>query len=226
MVRWLDPVARALDGAERPVPVFFRDDDAGWRDDRLRVLLDRFEAAGLPLDVAVIPQALGPSMARELLTRDVALHQHGLSHANHETVGRKHEFGPSRPRDVQRADIEAGRELLRERLGDGVEPIFTPPWNRCTADTAHCLAELGFAVLSRESRAAPLGLLPELDVALDWCRLGPDAFAAGFAAARAPVGVMLHHAEMDDDDMDRAGALLELVAAHEGADVRSMMSLV
>jgi len=228
MVRWLDPLRAALDGAPEPVTVFFRDDDAGWRDDRLRALLDRFEAHGLPLDVAAIPRALGPRMARELLARAVPVHQHGLAHVNHEPDGRRYEFGASRPADVQRADIAAGRTLLAERLGDAVEPIFTPPWNRCTRDTGVCLAELGFAVLSRESRAEPLGVsgLRELSVSVDWCRLAPDAFAQRFAAAAAPVGVMFHHAEMSDDDLDRAGELLALLAGHERVDPQPMMAIV
>jgi hypothetical protein len=229
MVRWLDPVAAALDRAPATVSVFFRDDDAGWRDDRLRELLGRFDAHGLPVDVAAIPQALGRGIARELAARPgVVVHQHGLAHVNHEREGRKCEFGPSRPADVQRADIEAGRTLLDERLDGAVAPIFTPPWNRCTRDTGTCLAELGFAVLSRESRAEPLGVrgLRELPVSLDWSRLSPDAFARGFAAAAAPVGVMFHHAEMDDDDMDRADQLLALVAAHDRAVARPMMDLL
>jgi hypothetical protein len=226
MVRWLDPVAEALDSADGPVQVFFRDDDAGWRDDRLRALLDRFEAHGLPLDVAAIPRALDRGMAGELVARGVAVHQHGLAHTNHEPEGRKFEFGPSRSRADQRRDIEAGRELLAERLDGAVEPIFTPPWNRCTLDTALCLAELGFEVLSRESRAEPLGVLRELPVSLDFVRLEPDELARRFAAARPPIGVMFHHAEMDDADMARAEELLSLLAAHERVAARPMMALV
>jgi hypothetical protein len=37
---------------------------------------------------------------------------------------------------------------------------------------------------------------------------------------------MFHHAAMDDDEMDRAGELFELVAGHERTDTRPMMSLV
>ena len=105
---------------------------------------------------------------------------------------------------------------------------ITPPWNRCTADTAHCLAELGFAVLSREARAEPLDVpgLRELPVSLDWCRLSPAAFAERFAAATAPVGVMFHHAEMDDASLRRVDELLALLAGHERADARPMMALV
>ena len=79
---WLDPVRAALDAAPAPVPVFFRDDDAGWEDDRLFALLDRFAVAGLPMDVAVIPAALHGELVDELGARaragEVHLHQHGL----------------------------------------------------------------------------------------------------------------------------------------------------
>lgn len=169
--------------------------------------------------LAPVVEALDASAA------PVPVHQHGLAHVSHEREGRKHEFGPSRSREAQRRDIEPGRGLLTERLDGALEPIFTPPWNRCTRDTAVCLAELGFAVLSRESRAEPLGVpgLCELPVSLDFVRLAPDALARGFAAARPPVGVMIHHAEMDDADMDRMDELLALLAAHERVLARPMM---
>jgi hypothetical protein len=234
MVRWLDPVAAALDAAPSPVPVFFRDDDAGWGTDRLRRLVDRFDRRGLPLDLAVIPAALRPGLARELRTRagnGLALHQHGLAHVNHESEGRKQEFGPSRPREAQLRDIEEGRRLLLDQLGDVLDPIFTPPWNRCTADTGACLAELGFTVLSREARAEPLGVpgLSELPVRVDWSRLEPGELVARLVAAvesGEPVGVMFHHAEMDGGSLDRADSLLALLAAHERVAARPMMALV
>jgi uncharacterized protein DUF2334 len=227
MVRCL----QALDAAPAPVEVFLRDDDAGWADERLLTLLDAVEARGLPIDLAVIPRALGDDLARELRRRPAGLHQHGLAHVNHEPEGiRKHEFGPSRSYAEQRADIEAGRALLHKRLGSRVAPIFTPPWNRCTADTGRCLAELGFSALSRESRAEPLGVpgLHELPVHLDWVRLPAAEFDERFAAAAAaggPVGVMFHHEEMDDASMARAGELLDLLAGHEHAAVRPMLEL-
>ena len=113
--------------------------------------------AALPVDLAVIPAELDAGLARELRARPrVGLHQHGLAHVNHEREGRRCEFGPARGAAAQRRDIEAGRARLADLLGERVDPIFTPPWNRCTADTGRCLAELGFAALSREARAAPL----------------------------------------------------------------------
>jgi hypothetical protein len=133
----------------------------------------------------------------------VGLHQHGLAHANHEREGRQCEFGPSRGLEAQRRDIEAGRARLADLLGDRVDPIFTPPWNRCTADTGAALAQLGFRVLSRESRAEPLGVpgLFELPIHIDWVRCLPVELGvriAGAIRSGGPVGLMFHHAVMED----------------------------
>jgi hypothetical protein len=228
---WLQPVQEALDAADAPVRVFFRDDDAGWGDARLLALLDAFAAVSLPVDLAVIPLAIDTGLASELRARPVGLHQHGLAHVNHEREGRKHEFGPARDAAAQRRDIEEGRERLADLLGDRVDPIFTPPWNRCTADTGHALAELGFAVLSREAKAEPLRVpgLAELPVTADWvaapsaAELG-DRIAASIRSAPA-VGLMFHHAVMDTCDMARMGELLRLLAGHERVAAARMMEL-
>ena len=224
-------MVHALDGAPAPVPVFFRDDDAGWGGERLLALLDVLGARGVHVDVAVIPAALDAALARDLRGRDgVGLHQHGFSHANHEPAGRKHEYGPARGAARQRADIAAGRERLAALLGDEVDPIFTPPWNRCIVETGHCLVELGFEVLSRESRAQPLGVagLRELPVHVDFVRLEPEELARRAAAtirAGGPLGVMLHHEVMDPAAMRRAGELADMVAQHPAARPARMIEL-
>jgi hypothetical protein len=68
---WLEPLRGALDAADRPVTFFSRDDDVGWADDRLWILLDRFASSRVPVDLAVIPAALTPEAAR-LLRRRIA----------------------------------------------------------------------------------------------------------------------------------------------------------
>jgi hypothetical protein len=219
----------ALDEAPAPVEVFFRDDDAGWGDERLLELIARFEATGLPLDLAVIPAELTPRLAETLRERPVGLHQHGYAHVNHQREGRRGEFGSDRSRAQQQDDIARGRERLRELLGDRLDPFFTPPWNRCTRDTGEALVALGFAALSREHRAEPLGLLPEVSVHLDVARLTPEELDARFAAhvrAGGPVGVMFHHAVMEDADLGRAAALLELLASHANVAPRTLAELV
>ena len=243
MSAWLDELRRALDAAASPVDFFFRDDDAGWRDERLFALLDLFERHQLPLDVAVIPHALTPALASQLRTRvavapgRVAVHQHGFSHHNHEAEGRKCEFGPSRTLELQRRDIEQGRRLLEEVHGLNVSGVFTPPWNRCTEETGRALRASGFRVLSRDATARPLGVegLYELPVRVDWfarrkgARVSPEELGASLAVAArdaaTPAGVMFHHELMDDDELKRAGELLALLAAHTAARCRLMSSL-
>jgi hypothetical protein len=215
----------SLDRSIAPVDVFFRDDDAGWEDERLLELIARFAEHGLPLDLAVIPAELHEQLAGRLTASHAGLHQHGYTHTNHQVEGRKCEFGPARDRAAQRADIAAGQARLSELLGYRVDPFFTPPWNRCTRDTGEVLVELGFTLLSREHRAEPLGLLPELPVHLDVARLSPSELDERFAArvdTGGPVGVMFHHGVMEPDDMARASELLALLAGHERVRPRSM----
>jgi hypothetical protein len=223
---WLDPVRRALDDAVSPVDVFFRDDDAGWRDDRLFALLDVFERRGVAVDLAAIPAAVTPRLARELLAREVAVHQHGWAHVDHEPAGRKCEFGPSRPRALQLADIAQGAGRLRDLLGPLVAPIFTPPWNRCTAATAGCLAELGLQCLSREWRAEPFGLVDELPIHVDWLGRLPVGERLAESVGGGVAGVMLHHAAMDDAHLRALDELLALLDAHDAVRCVPMADLV
>ena len=90
------------------------------------------------------------------------------------------------------------------------------------------MIELGFTLLSREHKAEPLDLLPELPVHLDVARLTAEELDTRFAArvqAGGPVGVMFHHGVMEPDDMARASELLALLAGHGGVRPRSMREL-
>jgi hypothetical protein len=243
MDSWLEPLSTVLDGACAPVEFFARDDDAGWDDGRLFALMDVFERHRLPLDLAVIPQAIGPELARSLLSRGagcagrLGMHQHGLGHRNHEPDGRKCEFGASRDRDAQRRDLIEGRELLEARLPGQVQAVFTPPWNRCTEVTAEVLVELGFTVLSQHVSEPQVGVpgLAEVPVSVDWSyarrdgqRLTPAALgrlAAQRATLGGPVGLNLHHAVMDQAEFARLDELCGLLAQHPAARCRSLLSL-
>lgn len=222
--------------------MFFRDDDAGWDDTRLLQLLDVFAAHDAPIDLAVIPLALTESLATRLARRRHAdperlgLHQHGCRHVNHETTGRKCEFGPTRSRGEQWRDLVEGQARLEEMLGQ-VDPIFTPPWNRCTEVTADCLENLGFETLSQD-RTAPRqgsGFLGRLPVAVDWCKwresgdgerhtLGGHV-ASALAGDQGPVGIMLHHAAMDEGDHRSLAALLPLLTRSGKVRLHRMLTL-
>jgi hypothetical protein len=239
----LSLLLRTLDGLAAPVTCFIRDDDAGWDDNRQLALLDATARAGVPIDLAVIPLALGRPLATALNARiDAAphllgVHQHGLAHTNHQAEGRSCEFGPARDAAAQRADLLQGRERLRTLLGHRLDPFFTPPWNRCAPHTPGLLAELGFVALSRDRGATPQAELPELPVDLDWCKHhragGPLAAAQTVAAllsARAadgrPFGWMLHHAAMAEAEFTLLSRWFTALAAHPRLRWRSMRSLL
>jgi hypothetical protein len=239
---WLEPVQEALDSSPRPIDFFFRDDDAGWDDERLFQLLDVFRDHAIPLDLALIPIELTPALAEELSRRAARIpdrlrvHQHGFAHINHETVGRKCEFGPERDYLSQKSDIARGQQRLAQLCEPLTDPIFTPPWNRCTAVTGNCLVELGFQVLSRESSVSPLAIpgLKELPIHLDWfahrkgVRLTREQWGESLAEkvkTLATIGIMFHHAVMDGVEMQATAELLALLANHRQVQSRTMWSL-
>ena len=232
----------ALDAAPARLSFFLRDDDGGWDDARLFALLDCTARVGVPIDLAMIPQATTPALAAALCERInaapamIGVHQHGFAHANHETVERKCEFGPSRAVEAQREDLSAGRARLHQRFGARLDPIFTPPWNRLSPATPPLLAALGYAALSRDRGATAQQALPELTVDLDWSKQLRSAAEhgedAGTRIARelarcidnraGPIGVMLHHADMQAADLALLAEVLDAVKAHPRAHWRLM----
>lgn len=241
------PLLRAaLDGCAAPRRLFVRDDDAGWADERLFALLDTMREAGAPIDLAVIPQALGDPLAAQLCARidasggQLGVHQHGFAHTNHEPSGRKGEFGAARPLAQRVADVAAGRERLLAAFGERLDAIFTPPWNRCAPDLPARLPALGIEVLSRDATATAQAALPELPVHVDWCRhwreaqgdphAALSAIDAGLAMAvrgNAPaVGLMLHHAVMGDGELTRLRDLMTWLAHHRRVACRPMRHLL
>ena len=230
MAHWLDPVTRALDARLDPLDIFFRDDDAGWADDQLFELLDLSARHRWPIDLAVIPTAVRDPLAAALVTRvhagsPIGLHQHGFMHLNHEPEGRPCEFGPSRTAAAQQRDIAAGRHALREYFGPFLDPIFTPPWNRCTPATAAGVLECGLTAISRDRSAGPLNVegLADCSIRMDWFarvkgkRLTRQQWAERVgeevADATTPFGVMLHHAQMDRDECRALAELMTTCAA-------------
>ena len=240
---WFDPLRAALDEAPAPIDFFLRDDDAGWDDERLFAMLAVVDRHALAIDLAVIPQALTSSLAESLIARTerragrLGLHQHGLAHRSHEPDGRKCEFGPSRDREAQRRDLTEGQRLLEQMLPGLTQPIFTPPWNRCTRVTAELLAELGFRVLSRHVSEPVLDVpgLAAVPVSVDWSyakrqgrRLTFDELgelAAERVRLGGAVGVNLHHAVMDDEELGLLDELCRLLATHDAARCRPLLEL-
>jgi hypothetical protein len=239
--RFLDSTMLALATAPRPVRFFFRDDDGGWSDRELQRLVELFARHEMPLDIAMIPTATTPALAEWLRPRIgllLGVHQHGHAHHNHETKGRKCELGPSRNAPQQFDDIKRGLELLSALFGAALDPIFTPPWNRCSLTAARALPELGFSMLSRDITADPLAVssgLCELPVSVDWqkyrCGAEPDVTALAGALATQikqsdTVGIMLHHARMVDADFELLDQLLVSLQSHARAECLPMRAFL
>lgn len=226
MSDWLDPVRAALDAVETGVRCFVRDDDGGWDDPGLLRLLGRARHHGVVVDVAVIPAAVGPGLdpfAELVRAGEARAHQHGFTHQDHAVSGRRCEFGDDRPTSEIEDDLRRGWSILHDRLECRIDPIFTPPWNRCSSATAECLRSIGYRVLSRESGATPFGLdgLVEVPVTFDWFakrkgvalsfeergRVLADQLAGG------RVGIMLHHSVTTATDLFEIDRLLGLLRA-------------
>jgi peptidoglycan/xylan/chitin deacetylase (PgdA/CDA1 family) len=226
-----------LDRRAAPLTLFFRDDDAGWDGPRLDTLLDVFATHECPIDLAVIPAALTDHSAvalNEWRSRHpgIGLHQHGFAHLNHEPEGaRKCEFGASRPVERQCADIMMGRERLSALLGD-VDPIFTPPWNRCLPKTIARLPNMGFKAMSNSGKAEsgeqPLQYLP---IHLDWekeRRSGEQvaALESLLATADDHAGIMLHHATMSPAAVEELSDVIQTLRSHPNVHCSPMRALL
>ncbi|MDJ0783017.1 MAG: polysaccharide deacetylase family protein [Desulfosarcinaceae bacterium] len=211
---------------QRPATVWFRADDIGVPGRQFYRMLALFAHHQVPLAPALVPTWLTRPRWEGLLAHGGAAahlwgwHQHGWRHQNHETHGKKQEFGSARAPASLRADLERGRRRLESLLADAFLPVFTPPWNRCSQATLQELREMGFRAVSRSTGAtpaAPAGL-PDFTVNVDlhtrkaprpdadWARLLAEletALTAGWC------GIMLHHQRMNPAAFDFLDILLQ-----------------
>lgn len=209
--------------------VFFRDDDLGWDHAKFLRLLELVQEFEFKLNAEAIPlEARKRFRPGEFAgcRRHLEVHSHGFGHANHESLGKKAEFGRQRdPADV-RQELAAARLLTGELFGDLYFPAFTPPWNRIEEQFVPLLEETGFKVLSRDGPARSGARILELNVELD---LHTDRKQPGHSveqliqlieqSSSPQVGIMLHHGRMTDGDYDR---LRELLATLKSGGARSL----
>lgn len=217
---WREPtpswVLDALDilfDRENCSSIYFRADDIGISSNNCTTLFNIFRKLHMPLHLALVPRWLDTEeMGNQVCwDRENPLwhwQMHGYAHFNHARNGKKMEFGVDRTRASKLQDIEDGVDIFRHWLGRSPR-VFTPPWNRCDAETLALLAQLGFYEVSRFYGAEPV--VPSSLVARDVCvdlHTGKErdnlqgwknllvAFQDGLA--RDNCGVMLHHERMND----------------------------
>ncbi len=221
MVTWED-LDRELDlwqQAQRPVTLWWRDDDVTQPTDALSRLLALAVDYAIPCTLAVIPDPVHASLVPYV--NDVPLAfpvQHGYRHANHASRGeKKAEFGGHRTPQDDKDDLLNGRDKL---LGfKRLSPVFVPPWNRITDDLKPTLAASGFVGLSqfgpRKSEITQGGLR-QVNTHIDIINWRADrrfagepvilghirdhlrARRLGSVDADEPTGLLTHHLVHDD----------------------------
>jgi peptidoglycan/xylan/chitin deacetylase (PgdA/CDA1 family) len=190
-----------------------------------------FKRHRVPLCLAVVPAWITArrwQYLKDLGAGEPTLwcwHQHGWRHVNHETDGKKQEFGASRsPSDIKR-DLVLGKRRLEDILGQAFYPVFTPPWNRCDISTLKLMRELGYVAVSRSCGSEPKapGGLPDFCVNIDLhTRKEPDP-ASGWnnllkelqrAISSGRAGIMIHHQRMNAAAFDLLDILLKIMVKH------------
>ncbi len=189
-------------------------------------MMELFAAYGVPLSLAVVPAALTEPRWQylngfEKMNPDRwCWHQHGWRHINHESTGKKQEFGGGRKVTAIKRDLEQGKKRLERVMGSHFYPVFTPPWNRCSRGTLELLKELGYAAVSRDHGSqTPLpGRLPDYYVNVDlhtrkekhptegWKNLFAEI---GKAFEQKHCGIMIHHRMMNAAAFDFLEILLK-----------------
>lgn len=241
----------AMRSGDEDTVVFFRADDVGVPGERCARMFGVFHKHAAPLDAAVTPAWATALRAAGLLDMAggparVDFHTHGWRHVNHEPLEipgpdgkrrKKCEFGPARNAEQKRRDLERGRERLETLFGDSFIPVFTPPWNRCDAETLAAVKELGYAAVSRDGGAAPPAPdgLHEFSVLVDLHTRREENPDAGMEAllgelaqglARPVCGVMLHHQRMNENAADFVDALLDVLTGCEGVRVGGLRAIL
>jgi hypothetical protein len=198
--------------------IFFRADDVGVPGKRYREMVRVFARLDVPLNLAVVPTWLTAERWRALarIGREAAhlwcWHQHGWRHQNHEPRGKKQEFGPARDFGALRDDLDRGRHRLEDLLGPQFFPVFTPPWNRCSAEVLAHLHRTGYAAVSRSRGSRPACPRGFSDMAVDIdLHTRKDADPRGgwptfldeltHRLTNPTCGFMLHHQRMNPNAM-------------------------
>lgn len=235
-----DRLAGVITSARAPVATFFRADDIGVPSANFTRLLEIFARHRTPLNLAVVPTWLTERRWREigaLARSDAGLwcwHQHGRRHQNHQEHGKKGEFGTDRAPGAIRRDLVQGRDRLRAIIGPELTPVFTPPWNRCSAVTLELLPELGFSAVSRSAGATPAAPIPDLFVNVDLHTRREPTADAGMTAlleelrraiALGWCGIMIHHQRMNSHAFAFLDLLLAQIRNHPAFSLRRFPEL-
>ncbi|MFN8693709.1 MAG: polysaccharide deacetylase [Holosporales bacterium] len=224
----MDSLALKMLFALRPVPLWWRDDDAARDTPELRRLLELSARLKIPLLLAVIPDAMDESLP-PLVRRYplVRVAQHGVAHTNHAPASRKKQELVS---GFDAEQLRRGKQRLEAAFPEQFRPILVPPWNRIDAGIIDALPGLGYAALSAGGGAARFEPLLTIDGHVD-----PVAWGTGksgmlnpfrghvrttamllraYLRGWRPIGLLTHHLGMDEAAWRYSERLLERLRRH------------
>jgi hypothetical protein len=215
-------LARRRD-AGRPAQFWWRDDDAGTVRPEVNRLLELSSSHGIPVSLAVVPEAAEPELFA-LLHEGASVLQHGTDHRNRAAAGeKKTEYPAAEPVEAAAARVSDGLGRLRALAGERFLPVLAPPWNRLRKDLLGKLPAIGIRGVSMygpRAAAEPAPGLRQVNTHVDivaWREgrrfIGEDA-AIGLAlkslAVEEPVGWLTHHAVHDSAAWDFLKKLFDL----------------
>ena len=157
-------------------------------------------------------------------------HQHGWRHRNYEVSGKKQEFGPTRNAGTVKEVLYKGQTRLETILESHFQPVFTPPWNRCSKATLTSLIDLGFQAISRSVGAHPKApsTFQDFQVNVDLHtrkEYSPKLGMANLlteleqAIASGQCGIMIHHQRMNKRALDFLDLLLKILQRDHRIDI-------
>lgn len=129
---------------------WWRDDDAIAAGEKLDRLIRLTQCSGLLL--ACIPAHAQQTLASSIAgCKHVYVAQHGYSHTNHAPRGQGYgawELGMHRGMTPVMAELEHGKALLQDLIGEAFLPVVVPPWNRIDGQLFAPIAQIGFRGVS------------------------------------------------------------------------------
>lgn len=208
--------------------LFFRNDDVGWNLKDFDRLLSLFVTNHHKLNGAAIPSASLDSYPVGIFSefkKNLQIHTHGFAHLDHQSEGKKAEFGSARSLDSVKKELQQAYANTQHIFGDLFFPAFTPPWNRIEDSWISLIHECGFRILSRDGdRKNSIAGLGDLNVHIDLhtsrkpVAYTPETLLQEVLSLQTPynhVGIMIHHKHMAEADFVFIDQFLQLLTAKE-----------
>jgi hypothetical protein len=186
---------------------WWRDDDAAAVSPQLRRALALSRSSGVPLALAVVPEAAEPGLFA-LLHDQVTVLQHGTDHRNRAAPGeKKTEYPAAEPIEAALGRVSDGFRRLKTFAAERLFPVLAPPWNRARKDLLASLPAIGIRGVTMYGPRTG-ALIPQVNTHVDivaWRRgrrfIG-ESEALRLAAknlSEEPLGWLTHHAVHDEE---------------------------